>query len=320
MNNLARRAFLSIAVLLLFRLDLRAASAEEQREVALTFDDLPHLHEPLAGSQHAGAGIPASLKARGIPAIGFVNEKGLYRRNEVDERIDTLRSWLDAGLDLGNHNFGHVGIDSTPLPLYQENIVRGETVTRMLLAERGRELRYYRHTQLRTGPTDEYRTALSAFLAQRGYTVAPVTIDTQDYMFAAVYAEALRVGDEALRTRVKEAYLKYSEENLAFFDDLSIEALGRPVKHISLLHANRLNTDVMDELLDQMVRRGFRFITLDEALRDPAYARPEQTHKRGLSWLHRWMLQDGRPMRDEPREPEWVRTLVKEIRDRERPR
>ena len=313
-----KRAVLALAVALLLSAGPRAATAAtSSREVALTFDDLPHLREPLPIWQHTIARISEALKARGITAVGFVNEEGLFRRNEVDARIDTLRAWLDAGLELGNHNFGHAGVGS-PLSLYQEHVIRGETVTRMVLAEKGCTLRYYRHTQLRTGPSDAYRTELSAFLEQRGYTVAPVTIDTQDYVFAEVYAEALRSGDDALRKRVADAYLRYSDQNLAFFDDLAVEALGRPVKHISILHANSLNAALMDQLLDQMERRGFRFITVEEALCDPAYARPESTHKTGVSWLHRWMIQDGRRLREEPREPDWVQAHAKEIRTRRR--
>ena len=98
----------------------------------------------------------------------------------MDSRISILRDWLDAELELGNHTFSHVGIDSVSLPQYEEDVIRGETVTRMLMAEKGRPLRYFRHTQLRTGPTTQYREGLGTFLRNRGYTVAPVTVDTQD--------------------------------------------------------------------------------------------------------------------------------------------
>jgi hypothetical protein len=46
---------------------------------------------------------------------------------------------------------------------------------------------------------------------------------------------------------------------------------------------------------------------LREALKDEAYKLPEAQSKRGLSWLHRWMLAKGLPMKEEPGEPNWLR-------------
>lgn len=76
---------------------------------------------------------------------------------------------LDAGLELGNHTYSHIWIDQAPLAAYKEDVIRGETVIRKLLAAKGMTLRYFRHTQLRTGPTVEYKRALEEFLAARGY-------------------------------------------------------------------------------------------------------------------------------------------------------
>ena len=66
-----------------------------------------------------------SIKAHKVPAIGFVNEGKLYVQGEVDERAALLQMWLDAGLELGNHNFSHAYIDRVPLTTYQEEVIRG---------------------------------------------------------------------------------------------------------------------------------------------------------------------------------------------------
>jgi len=42
-----------------------------------------------------------------------------------------------------------------------------------------------------------------------------------------------------------------------------------------LLHASRLNADTIGEILALFRRRGCEFVTLAEAMRDPAYAIPE---------------------------------------------
>lgn len=300
------RWLLLVAVAWLAGAPLRATAGEPHRQASVTFDDLPPHAESAACLADISGRIVTALKAHRIPAVAFVNEGGLYVKGEVDARMAILRDWVDAGLELGNHTFNHVGIDRVPLTQYQEEVIRGETVTRMLLREKGRPLRYFRHTQLRTGPTTEYREGLARFLRDRGYTVAPVTVDTQDYTFALVYAEARHRNDAAVQRRVVDAYRAYTLENLAFHERLAVDVLGRDVRHVILLHINHLNADLIEELVDILKGRNYRFTTLEEALADPAYSRPEPTTAKGWSWIQRWILAGGGEPRPEPREPQWV--------------
>jgi peptidoglycan/xylan/chitin deacetylase (PgdA/CDA1 family) len=293
---------------------LSAAGAWGQtagREVAVTVDDLPAAGLSLAKMREINAKLLEAFRRHRVPAVGFVNEGRLHVRGEEEARTALLRAWLDAGHDLGNHTFSHIQIDNHPLAAYQQDVIRGETVTRALLAERGQRLRYFRHPQLRTGPTEEYRRGLSEFLAARGYTVAPVTLDNQEWVFAHVYARAKGRGDRATARRVVAGYLQHMEEVFDFYERLSRETLGYEVRQTLLLHANELNADHFDALAELMKRRGYTFVTLARALEDRAYALPEAQHARGLSWLHRWMLAKGQKLRPEPREPEWVAELFR---------
>jgi hypothetical protein len=181
----------------------------------------------------------------------------------------------------------------------------------MILREKGMKLRYFRHTQLRTGPTAEYKEGLNKFIAERGYTIAPVTIDNQEWVFAGAYRGAKQSGDQEQMTRVGAAYIKYMDETFAFFENLSKDFLGYEVKQTLLLHANELNADYLNELISLMRKRGYTFLSLEDALKDKAYALPEAQSKMGLSWIHRWMLAKGMEMRAEPREPEWISNLNK---------
>ena len=257
------------------------------RSVAFTFDDLPVTR---------GDGSCDRFRTRSICSSP--------RKHHTDRPSE---AWLNAGFDLGNHTYSHVAIDRVPFETYRADLIRGETVTRRLLEARGRRLRYFRHPQLRTGPTPEYKAALDALLAERHYRVAPVTVDNNDFVFADVYARAKAAGDRDMMARVVEAYVPYLRGVVAHFERVSREFLGYEIRQILLLHANELNADHLDAVIDMLKARGYRFITLDAALEDPAYTLPEAQAARGLSWLHRWMLAKGLLMQGEPLEPSFIR-------------
>lgn len=285
--------------------------AAVKRQVAVTFDDLPAPQGELEDMRRITSALLASFKRNGVPVIGFVNERKLYTRGEADERINLLRAWLDAGCDLGNHTFSHINLQRAPLNAYEDDVVRGETVTRILLEERGMKLRYFRHPFLFTGATPEYKEGLAKFLASRGYTIAPVTLDNGDYIFADVYFKAKKRGDTETAKRVADAYVPYMETVFDFFERLSTETFGREVRQTLLLHANEINADRFDELASMMKRRGYTFVTLEEALKDPAYNEPDALYKNGVSWIHRWRASKGLEQKWEPEAPKFVGDLYR---------
>lgn len=288
-----------------------------QREIAITFDDLPEappgVHN-LKALEEINRRLVKSIVAAGVPAIGFVNEGKLYRNagREVAARSALLKIWTDAGLELGNHTYSHVDLFTTPLDSSKADLLKGEPVTKKLLAEKGKKIRYFRHPYLNTGPSLEAKTAFENFLTEHGYKVAPVTVDNQDYVFAAVYAEAMAKNNQAMMERVGEAYVPYLAAMLDFFEQQSASLFGYEVKQTLLLHGNALNADYFDELVGMMKGRGYKFISLDEALTDKAYNSADTyTGRSGMSWLQRWAItRDHKPtkalFKQEPAVPDFV--------------
>lgn len=288
----------------------------QTREVAVTFDDLPATGQTnnFVHQKYVTDSLLAKLKAEKVPAIGFVNEFKIVKYGEIDERTELLKRWLDEGHELGNHTFSHVAIDSVSFEDYIADLIHGETITKMLLTRKGKKLNFYRHTQLRTGPTEEYKQKLAAFLKNRGYTVAPVTVDNNDYIYTIAYSYAKTKGDEQLQAKIVSSYIEYMEKVFEHFENLSREFLGREVKQTLLLHANEINADHFDKLAQMLKKRGYKFITLEEALRDKAYQLPEVQSMRGLSWIHRWMLAKGLQMKEEPLQPKFIDELFEKAR------
>lgn len=162
----------------------------------------------------------------------------------------------------------------------------------------------------------EDRRRLEAVLAERGYRVAPVTIDNADYLFAAAYDLAPA---DSVRARVADEYVRYMEEVTAYYERQSTALLGREIPQVLLLHANNLNADHFGRLAAMFVRRGYTFVPLERAMADSAYASEDTyTGPAGITWLHRWALTQGKRgdfFAGEPEVARWVVELARRARN-----
>jgi peptidoglycan/xylan/chitin deacetylase (PgdA/CDA1 family) len=292
---------------------------QDARQVAITFDDLPALAQgdrSIATYERITDGLLRALAEHRVPAIGFVNEEKLLTEGRVDpRRVATLRRWVDAGLELGNHAYSHPDFHTTPVDAYIADVARGDSVTRLVMQAAGRRPRFFRHPFLHSGRTLDDRKKFEAFLAERGYRVAPVTIDNGDYLFAAAYD---LTPDAGTRRRVADEYVRYMEAVAAYYEQQSTALFGREIRQVLLLHANNINAEHFGRLAQMYRRRGYTFVPLEQALEDPAYASADTyTGPAGITWLHRWALTQGKRgafFAGEPEVPDWVQTLSRRTR------
>lgn len=296
------------------------AQTTPQKAVAITLDDLP----AGAASDMTAAEILemttkllGTLREQKVPAIGFVNEEKLYKAGEVDGRIKALKLWLDDGFELGNHTFAHTSLNRVPLQAWEEEVIRGETVTSMLMAQHKMKLRFLRHPYLDAGLDMQTRREAEAFLSARGYRVAPVTMDAWDWMYATVYADARKRSDKELQQKLVASYLSYTTTVFDYNEKLSVDLMGYEPRQVLLLHASWLEADHIGELLELLRKRGYRFVTLEEALNDGAYSMPDDYIGEGTGWLEHWAITRGKPAQDLPVFPRWVIEKANEIHRRE---
>lgn len=294
------------------------APAAANRQIAITIDDLP----AGAAQSMSGAAIVemttrllATLKQQQVPAVGFVNERKLYYKwGEVDERIRALNMWLDAGFELGNHTYAHTSLNRVGLREFEEAVIQGELVTKLLLTQHKMTLRYFRHPYLDVGRDLQTRREAEAFLMGRGYHIAPVTLDAWDWMSAGVYDDAKKRGDTAAQQEVVSAYLAYHAEVFEYYEKLSKDLMGYEPKQILLLHANQLEAEHIGELLDMIRKRGYRFITLEDALNDGAYSLPDSyVGEEGTNWIDHWAITRGQPPQGSPSFPQKILDMAKAI-------
>ena len=301
-----------VLTLVLFIFAAPAFAQTRVRSVAVTIDDLPVVstRRDIGNRTEITKKLLGHIRKAKVPAIGFVNENKLYDAGVRDEKqIDLLRMWLDTGLELGNHTYSHRSLNTIPLNDYQTDVLKGEAITRELLARKKKTPRYFRHPFLQTGRTLEIKAQFDAFLNQHGYTIAPISFDNADYIFSRAYDNAFDKKDTALMKQVGEAYVPYMEAKLGYWERQSTKLFGREISQTLLIHANFINSDYFDDLAAMFRRRGYRFVTLEEALKDEAYRLPDTyVGPGGISWLHRWAREKGREyiVPDEPKVPEFV--------------
>ena len=271
--------------------------ATPPRQVAFTFDDVPGVHygDCTPGNlRRLNSDLVAAIVRNRIPATGLVVD----RNNCAGQSLQSLyEMWLDAGIELGNHTASHRDFNRTPLAEYEADTIAGEATLRPLLEKRDKKLRYFRFPMLHTGTDLTKKRAFEKFLDDRKYTNAVVSIDNDDYLYAIAYMKA----SDVERKRIARDYVAYMDRIFAFYEKLSLDTLGYELPQVLLLHDSRLNADTLDALVAMVRARGYTIVPLEKALGDPAYRRRDAyVGAKGLSWLHRWALDDGKSAPEQP--------------------
>jgi hypothetical protein len=110
-----------------------------------------------------------------------------------------------------------------------------------------------------------------------------------------------------MAAKVKAAYIAYTAAEIDWYTVLDKEVFGYEPLHVMLLRDSPPNADTIGEVLALFEERGYKFVSLDEALKDPAYSVPETfITKFGPMWVYRWAREkqtkgDGRSEPDPPR-------------------
>lgn len=309
------RNLLSIIAALMFALTALHAQTAGRR-VAITIDDGPVVNEmtDLGNFQRITNGLVGSFQVEKVPVTLFINERQLNVPGQRDARAAVVEQWLDAGFEVGNHTYSHLSASKVPVDQFQDDVVKGEVITRAILERRGLQLVWLRYPYLHAGATAETHQAIVEFLDRRKYRVAQVTVDYADYTFAGAYVRELRRGNIDVAEKIKQAYLDQVDVGFNYAERFSVELFGREIAQTLLIHCNELNSVTLRESIARMRNRGYTFITLDEAMQDPAYQRPDTFAGPGGSWLSRSATVMGKRPTPEtaaarPVVPKWITDL-----------
>lgn len=294
---------------------MRAWLSLSNTTVALTFDDLPY-----ATAQTHSAGtteqkeavlinqaILSALSRHKVPATGFVIEKHVRDLGEPGKQI--LAKWVQSGQDLGNHSYSHADFNQLSVAEMKQEIISGEATSKGLMFGGRKKLRFFRFPMNHTGDTKDKHDQIASFLVNRGYEVATCTFDNSDYIFNAAYEDLLGKHDRVSAERLRSEYLSYTNAEIDYYAELNRKVLGYELPEVMLLHDNRLNADMIEDLLKLFERKSYGFVTLEEAQADPAYESPDTfISKYGPMWGYRWAVERGIKVNGklEPEPPDWI--------------
>lgn len=296
---------------------LISTSFAQDKTMCITVDDLPvvsyGINDPEFHRQ-VTRDLIQTFDDYDIPAIGYVNEFKLYRDGQLDSnQVELLEFWLKNGYELGNHTFSHKNYHRVPFEEFAEDATKGEKISRELSRKHDLPYRYFRHPYLRLGLSQSHADSLRQFLKELDYTEAPVTIDNEDYLFAQAYHRAFENNDQPLMQKIGEAYLEYMTDKLLFYEASSENLFGRNIAQTLLVHASLLNAHYLDDLAQIYQEHGYRFISQEEVLKDPAYQKPFTRYGDwGISWIDRWALTEGvnrEFFEGDPATPEFIKKL-----------
>lgn len=241
------------------------------RAVAVTIDDLPlaaaEIFPDAEYRRQIVVGLSELIRERSLPATGFFNMA-------VDAAMPGLVPlWKQAGIEFGNHTWSHPDLQEVGPTAFIEDLRRGHEAVRGHLP--AGQLIPFRYPFLSEGGDPAARSAVRAALAELGSPVAPVTILTRDWYFSTGYSRARMGGDAEAAEHWVQGWRWDMQESTLAAEALSKELFDREPPQILLIHANEISAHHLGEYLDWMGRRGYRFISLAEALADPAYREPD---------------------------------------------
>jgi len=319
LQNSLWSASLACALILAFMVALFSTTTElpvnaqsklsdgKMRKMAVGFVSIPptdRMENPPKDADATMRLLIEKLKAHRVPAIGFV-QGGMVSDGEkmYPVRTEIVRTWRDAGFEIGIGGYKHIWFHDTPFDEYVANTEKNEIITKKILAEKNLPLRYFSYPFLNNGKTAEDKNRFENWLNDRGLRPVKYTFDNQEWMYSFAYDMARLDNDINTMKEIRAEYLDYMTKMTDHFEAYSQDMFGRDIAQTLVLTPSRLITDTADEFFGMLHKRGYKFVPMDEAQSDEAYQTKEALvdSKSGISWFERWQMAQGKKLRDEPR-------------------
>lgn len=240
------------------------------KEICISFDELPVAVSFQDVDREAVTYlILQALKKYNVKAVGFVVGE------QIKESFDILGEWLNSGHTLGNMTYSNQDFNQLGIKQFIDDVNHGEKELDLMVQGFGQKKRYFRYPYLHYGNTSEKKKQLTLYLDSKRLHVVPATVAIEDYLYNMTLDKMGKQPDTTEYFALMNEYINHVLDEIEASERLSLEVLNRPCKQIIKLRANRINAVFLDEMLGAIKEMGYSFISVDKALKDKAFHRPE---------------------------------------------
>jgi peptidoglycan/xylan/chitin deacetylase (PgdA/CDA1 family) len=201
------------------------------------------------------------LKQSGVDRVAFFCNSPTRGQNGAER----IRYFAEHGHFIANHSASHPDLYTTPLSNYEADILQDEQELQGFPHYR----KWFRYPYLHEGKNPSEVDTVRAFLNQRGYKNGYITIDGNDWYIDSLLQDALAAGKKFDQKKLCAEYKKIQSDQAEFFDNMSVKALGRSVRHVILLHETDLNALCIPELIAELRSHGWKIVSPEAAYADP---------------------------------------------------
>ncbi|WP_090386468.1 polysaccharide deacetylase family protein [Dyadobacter sp. SG02] len=261
----------------------------QERSVAITIDDVPNVH--LYAADGNSSGLLKRLDSLNLPVAIFINEGHLKQNTAFELNKKLLESWISRPyITAGNHSYSHPNYGEIGFDAFRDEVLKGEELTRKMTEKAGKKLSYFRFPFNGMGKDSAEQVRMTQFLTEHHYVSTPFTVESEDWLYTQLYEKALKEGKKEEAQAIGNRYVEHSLRLFGYFEGVISKSIGKSVRQIYLCHDNRLNTDYLPVLVQKLKEQNYKFISLADALSDPAYSLPLYYYGNfGFSWVYRWM-------------------------------
>ena len=285
--------FLLLCVILLTVSPSPLFSQGKEKKISLTFEYIPFM-KPMGffRARELSNMILRDLERESIQAAGFVVQ------SKVEDDLSTyviLDDWASRGHILGNQTWGAADYNEMEPQHFFEHIRDGQKHLRTIARAHPLNFRFLRFPYLHEGDTEKKKKRIRKDLYRGSYRIAHVSVKTAVNFFNRPFVRSQTEYPEKLET-LKEKYLSHVMASLDYAEKQSQAVFGRNIPHVLQLHMGVATALMLKPLIEALKSRGYGFVSLVDALDDPAYSTLEDyVGPLGLTFIDRVAATKGLP-------------------------
>ena len=245
---------------LLLILQLFISPLCEAKQIAITFDDSPRKAEGFFSGPDRAVRLIEELKSHNIEQVAFFSNSSKLNA----EGIQRLQAYSHAGHIIANHTHDHPDFNEMSLDDYAQNFLLADSKLSQFKGFK----KFFRFPYLREGDDSKKRDGMRDVLKKHGYINAYITLNNYDWHIETMFQSAIEKGVSVDFERMRKFYVQVMMESIEYYDDMAQTNLGRSPKHILLLHEMDISALYIGDLVDELRRKGWEIISLEEAYTD----------------------------------------------------